>query len=45
MHHIHVSALDFTVFLAELLIALFLIRMVEARWPDSTVGRALAFVH
>ncbi len=43
--HVHASALDFLINTAYLLIALFIIRLVSVRYPDSTVGRALAFIH
>lgn len=43
--HVHVGVLEFGIFFLMLLIAGFLIRIVETRWPDSPVGRALGFVY
>ena len=43
--HVHASALDFLIFLAYLVIALAAFRIVSTRWPDSTVSRAIAFIH
>jgi hypothetical protein len=40
-----VSAIEFIEFLAMLLIAGAMIRFVEMRWPDSTVGRTLGVIY
>lgn len=40
--HIHVGALNTAITFAEVIIALFIMRMVAARWPDSPVGKAMA---
>lgn len=32
-------------FAANLLIVGYLIRVVQAKWPDSTVGKALLFIY
>lgn len=42
MPHIHVSTVDFIVFLGYYLIAKMMIVWVQARWPETKVGEALA---
>lgn len=39
------NTIDFLRFLAFLLIAGAMIRFVELRWPDSSVGRALGVIY
>jgi hypothetical protein len=40
-----VTTIDFIHFLAFLLIAGAMIRFVELRWPESTVGRTLGVIY
>jgi hypothetical protein len=40
--HVHVGALSTAVTAAEVIIVLFLMRMIAAKWPDSPVGKAMA---
>jgi hypothetical protein len=40
--HVHVGALSTAITFAEVVIVLFLLRMIAARWPDSPVGKASA---
>lgn len=39
--HVHADAVGFVAFVAMLLIAMFLLRSLAARYPDSRVGQAL----
>lgn len=43
--HQHVSLASFLVFIAQFLLAGFLIRGVEARFPNSSAAKALATIH
>lgn len=45
MPHIHVGAAEFAVFLLQLIIALFLIRVAEMKLAGTSFGKALAFIH
>lgn len=45
MPHLHVSAIDFVIFFAMLVVGLFIMRMVSVRFPDSSIGKALAFIN
>lgn len=40
--HVHVGALSTAITFAELIIALFIMRMIAFRWPESPVGKAFA---
>lgn len=42
--HVHVGALEFFVFIGNLLLAQFLLRALAAKYPDSTFGKALATI-
>lgn len=42
--HLHASALDFTVHLAYLIVALFLLKLIAVRTSESNFGRGLAFI-
>lgn len=42
MQHVHIGALSTAITAAEVVIVMFAMRMVAARWPDSPVGKALA---
>jgi len=42
--HLHASALDFTVHLAYLVLALFLLKLVAVRFSDNSFGKGLAFI-
>ena len=43
--HVHIGAVNALIFLAYLLIVGFLLRAAETRWPDSPLGKALAFIY
>ncbi len=43
--HVHVGALNALIFLAYLLIVGFSVRVISARFPDSPLGQALAFIY
>jgi len=43
--HVHASALDFLIFVAYSIIFGFIWRLAAARWSDSPVGKAMAFVN
>ena len=43
--HVHASALAFLTFFAMLIIAQFFQRMLVLRWPDSTIGKAVAVLN
>jgi hypothetical protein len=43
--HVHVSALSLATFIAQLLVAGFLIRLVQIKFPDSTLGKALGVLY
>lgn len=43
--HVHVGVLEFGVFLAMLLLAGFILRVLQLRYPDSPVGKALGFLY
>lgn len=40
--HVHVGALSTAITAAEVIIVLFAMRMVAAKWPDSPIGKAMA---
>lgn len=42
--HIHASAVDFTVTMAFVILALFILRMIQAKFPDSAIAKGLAFI-
>lgn len=44
-NHVHVGAINALVFLAYYLIIATILRMIMIKWPDSSVGKALAFIH
>jgi len=41
----HVGLLGFMTMLAYLLLAGFLLRTIESKYPDSAAGKALAFIY
>jgi hypothetical protein len=43
--HVHAGVLDATIFAAYLLIVGFILRWIETRYPDSFLGKALAFIY
>lgn len=43
--HVHVGALPLAVHAAEVIIILFVLRYVSAKYPDTAVGKALAAIH
>lgn len=43
--HVHASALEFLIVVAYMVIAGFFFRVIETRYPDSAIGKALAFIH
>jgi len=43
--HVHAGVLDAIIFAAYLLVIGFILRWVETRYPDSAVGKALAFIY
>lgn len=42
--HVHASAFDALVVVAYMLIALFVLRAIAVRYPESTLGKGLAFI-
>jgi len=42
--HLHASALDFSINLAYLIVALFVLKLIAVRTSESTFGRGLAFI-
>lgn len=40
--HVHVGALSVVITAAEVVLIMFAMRMVSAKWPDSPVGQAMA---
>lgn len=40
--HVHIGALNFAIQFAYLIIGLFLLRLLAARFPDNALGRAAA---
>ncbi len=40
--HVHVGALSVAITAAEVVIILFAMRMIAARWPESPIGKAMA---
>lgn len=40
--HVHVGALSTAITFAEVIIALFILRLIAARWPHSPMGMASA---
>jgi len=43
--HIHASVLDASIVAAYVILTLWLLRMIEAKWPDSAMAKGLAFIH
>lgn len=43
--HVHIGLLEFGIFLAMYLVAGFLLRVLQLRYPDSPFGKALGFIH
>lgn len=43
--HVHVGAVHALIFLAYYLILATILRLIMIRWPESPVGKALAFIH
>lgn len=43
--HVHAGVLEFVVFVAMLVLALFLFRAIETRYPDSPFGKGLVYLH
>lgn len=43
--HVHASALDALIIAAYIILIGFLFRWLSARYPDSALGKALAFVY
>lgn len=42
--HVHVGALEFFIFLANLIIAQFFLRQLAAKFSDTTWGKALGSI-
>lgn len=42
--HVHASAIDFAIFTAWLLLAMFTLRWLAARYADTTFGKALGSI-
>jgi hypothetical protein len=42
--HVHVSALNFLIVWAYILIGLFLLKLMTAKYPENTYAKALAFL-
>jgi len=42
--HVHVSALEFLVTVAYMIIGGFFLSVIATRYPDSQVSKALAFI-
>lgn len=43
--HVHVGVLEFVIFLLMLLVAEFLLRQITTTYPDSAIGKAVAYIH
>lgn len=43
--HVHASALEFLIWVAYAMIFGFFARVIETKYPDSAMGKALAFIH
>lgn len=43
--HIHVSLLDGSIIAAYVILIMFMLRMIEAKWPGSKMAKGLAFIH
>lgn len=42
--HVHASAFDALVVIAYMLIALFILRAIAVKYPESTLAQGLAFI-
>jgi hypothetical protein len=42
--HVHVSALNFLIVWAYIIIGLFLIKLATSKYPDNTYAKAVAFL-
>jgi hypothetical protein len=45
VNHVHVSALGTLVFALQLIVVGFIFRTIETTFPDSTLGKALSYIH
>jgi hypothetical protein len=43
--HVHISAMTVLLFALQLIIVGFIFRTIETTFPDSTLGKALAYIH
>lgn len=43
--HVHAGVLEAMIFAAYLLIVGFILRWIEARYPDSAIGKALSVIY
>lgn len=43
--HVHVGAIHALIFLAYYLIVATILRLIMVKYPESAVGKALAFIH
>lgn len=43
--HVHVGALEFVIFVLMFLLAGFLLRVLQTRYPDTPAGKALGFIY
>lgn len=42
--HLHASALDFTITVAYMIVALFVLKLLAVRFSETSFGRGLAFI-
>jgi hypothetical protein len=45
MPHVHISGIEAVKIALVVTIYLAVLRVVELKWPDSSVGKALSFIH
>lgn len=43
--HLHISAVDFLVVMLMYVIIAFVMRTITVQWPDSSIARAIVYIH